>query len=103
MNEKHVEFSLNKIRSIFSRTSECIEAIPVGEKIPATKLAEDLAKEIGMTGPGLYPTIKFLLDGYPDVKILKGAHGGILKLASGTSAASELPLVAPLNTNTVSE
>lgn len=79
MNTKHVEDSLQKIRVIFEKASTRIEALKQGEKIPATKLAEELANEIGMTGPSLYPTIKFLLDGYPGVKILRGAHGGICK------------------------
>lgn len=79
MNSKHVEDSLAKIRTIFEKASARIEDLKKDEKIPATKLAEDLGKEIGMTGPQLYPTLKFLLDGYPGVDIKKGAHGGIIK------------------------
>jgi hypothetical protein len=33
-----------------------------------------------MTGPQLYPTLKFLIDGYPGVKVSRGAHGGIERL-----------------------
>lgn len=80
MNSLHVEDALQKIRVIFERASQKIEDLKKDEKIPATKLAEDLAKEIGMTGPQLYPTLKFLFDGYPGVDIKKGAHGGIIKL-----------------------
>lgn len=78
-SKQHLEDSLNKIRSIFEKVSQRIENEVIGnkQKIPATKLADELAKEIGMTGPSLYPTIKFLLDGYPNVLIKKGAHGGI--------------------------
>lgn len=79
MNAKHVEDSLAKIRTIFEKASTRIEDLKKDEKVPATKLAEDLAKEIGMTGPQLYPTLKFLFDGYPGVDIKKGAHGGIVK------------------------
>ena len=86
MNVDHVENSLAKIRTIFEKASERIEALKVGEKIPATVLADDLAKEHGMTGPQLYPTLKFLFDGYPGVDIRKGAHGGIVKLAPPVSA-----------------
>jgi hypothetical protein len=76
---QHIEDSLEKIRAIFIKASETIEALKTGEKVPATKLAEDLAKDVGLTGPGLYPTLKFLLDGYPGVEIRRGAHGGIIK------------------------
>lgn len=79
MNKEHVEDSLAKIRTIFEKASTRIEALKPGEKIPATVLAEDIAKENGMTGPQLYPTLKFLFDGYPGVDIRKGAHGGIIK------------------------
>ena len=79
MNTKHIEDSMTKIRTIFEKASQKIEDLKTGEKIPATKLADDLAKEIGMTGPQLYPTLKFLFDGYPGVDIKKGAHGGIIK------------------------
>jgi len=77
MNKEHVEVSLNKIRAIFERASTTIEAIPKGQKIPATKLAEDLAGEVGMTGAQLYPTLKLLIDNYPERIIKRGAHGGI--------------------------
>jgi hypothetical protein len=78
-SKQHLEDALSKIRPIFEKAMERIDALKVGEKIPATKLADDLAKEVGMTGPSLYPTLKFLLDGYPGVDIRKGAHGGIIK------------------------
>ena len=91
MSEKHVEISLDKIRTIFKKAQSRIDAIPEGNKIPATQLAEDIAKEHGMTGPQLYPTLKFLLDGYPIVDIRRGAHGGIFKLPS----KKDEPVVAP--------
>lgn len=80
MSDQHVEDSLEKIRTIFKKAQNAIEAIKVGEKIPATKLAEDIAKEHGMTGPQLYPTLLFLIKGYPGVEVRRGAHGGIVKL-----------------------
>lgn len=80
MNKDHIEKSLNKIRVIFERASQRIEDLKKDEKIPATKLAEELAKEVDMTCPQLYPTLKFLFDDYPGVAIKKGAHGGIIKL-----------------------
>lgn len=79
MNTKHIDDSLAKIRTVFEKASQRIEALKTGEKIPATKLADDLAKEIGMTGPSLYPTLLFLIKDYPGVDIKKGAHGGIVK------------------------
>lgn len=87
MNDAHVEASLAKVRAIFQKASARIETEVIGkrQKIPATKLAEDLAKEFDTTGPALYPTIKFLLDGYPNVEIKRGAHGGISPLPLATT------------------
>ena len=41
-NVDHVEASLNKIREIFVKASERIEALNPGDKIPATALAAEL-------------------------------------------------------------
>lgn len=78
---KHLEDSLTSIRSIFEKVATRIAALKPGEKVPATELAQDIAKEYGMTGPQLYPTLKFILnDKYPGVEIRKGAHGGVYKI-----------------------
>lgn len=91
--QQHVENSLAKIRAIFERAAARIEVLKPGEKIPATKLSEELGKEIGMTGPQLYATLKFLLnDEYPGVDIRKGAHGGIVKL-DPNAVAVPVPVV----------
>ncbi len=80
MVNAHIDESLAKIRIIFEKASAKIEALNKGEKIPATKLAEDLASEVGLTGPSLYPTILFLIKDYPGVEVKRGAKGGIYKL-----------------------
>jgi hypothetical protein len=78
---QHIEDSLQEVRALFMRAAIRIEAIKPGEKIPATTLAELLAKEQGMTGAQLYPICKLLVnDKYPGVVIRRGAHGGIVKL-----------------------
>src|SRR5512135_1409367 len=81
----HVEEAISQVRALFLKAATRIEAIKPGEKIPATQLAEDLAKEQSpdMTGPQLYPTLKILLDKYPGVDIRRGAHGGIYRLLPG--------------------
>jgi len=76
---KHIEDSLNEVRALFMKAAVQIEAIKPGEKIPATELAKMLAKEQGMTGPQLYPTLKIVLDDFPGVVIRRGAHGGIYR------------------------
>lgn len=81
MNTKHIEDSLAKIRTIFEKASERIDALKPGEKIPATKLAKDLGAEFNIAGETLYPSLKFLFDGYPGIEIRRGAHGGLVKLA----------------------
>ena len=76
-NKDHIENSISIIRAIFEKASDRIEAINPGDKIPATKLAEDLAQEIGMKGAQLYPTLLFLFKDYPNRELRRGAHGGI--------------------------
>jgi hypothetical protein len=79
----HIEDALNEVRALFMKAATRIEAIQPGHKIPATVLAEELAKEQGMTGPQLYPTLKIVLDDYPGVIIRRGAHGGIYRPLPG--------------------
>ena len=77
--EQHIENALNEVRALFVKAATRIEAIKPGEKIPATKLADTLAKEIGKTGAQVYPVLTCLIVGYPGVEIKKGAHGGICR------------------------
>jgi hypothetical protein len=81
MNNEHINNSLAKVRVFFEEASEIIDAINPGEKMPATALAAIIAEKHGMTGPGLYPCLKFLFEGYPGVEIKRGAQGGIKKLS----------------------
>jgi hypothetical protein len=78
--EQHIDETLAKLRAIYVEAATRIDALKGEEKVPATKLAEEIASSRGMTGPQLYPTLKFLFDGYPGVKISRGAHGGIQKV-----------------------
>lgn len=82
MSEKHIEDSLDKIRVIFKKASSKIDSLKPGEKIPATKLASELGDELNITGPVLYPTLKFLFEDYPNVRVRKGSLGGIEKLST---------------------
>lgn len=81
MDSNHIDLALVKIRNIFEKASKKIEEMKPGEKVTATGLAQKLAEEFEMTGPTLYPTLKFLLEVYPGISITKGAKGGITKLA----------------------
>jgi hypothetical protein len=77
MNKDHINASLDKIRIFFEEASEIIEALKPGEKVPATKLAAQIAEKHGLTGPQLYPTLLFLTKDYPGMEVKKGAQGGI--------------------------
>lgn len=77
MSKQHVDVKTEKVRVIFEKAREVIDALPRGQKIPATTLAENLGKDLGMTGPQLYPILKVLLEDYPDRLIKRGAQGGI--------------------------
>lgn len=96
MSKQHIEASLDKIRGIYQRAADKIESLKVGQKIPATVLAEEIAKDYGMTGPQLYPTLLFLIKGYPGVEIKRGAHGGIIKLPAGSAKSISVDSDRPI-------
>lgn len=79
--ENHIDESLLKIRKIFEAAAEKIEAIELDKRLPATELAKDLGEQFNLEGPQIYPTIKFLLENYPNIKIKRGAHGGIHRIS----------------------
>jgi hypothetical protein len=81
MNKDHIDNSLSKVRVFFEEASEIIDAIKPGEKIPATVLAAQIAEKHGLTGPALYPVLKFLFDGYPGITVKRGAQGGLARPA----------------------
>lgn len=68
---------LTKIRPLLMEASDMIEALKPGEKIPATELAKQVAACHGMTGPQFYPLLTYIIKGYPNRVIKRGAHGGI--------------------------
>ena len=80
MNTDHIDISLAKIRVFFEEASEVIDALKPGEKVPATKLAQQIAERHSMPGASLYPTLLFLIKDYPGVEIRRGAQGGICRL-----------------------
>jgi hypothetical protein len=93
--QQHIEEALNEVRALFVKAATRIETLAPGEKVPATTLAEDLARAIiqpdgkPMTGPQIYPTLKFLFKGYPGVEIARGAHGGIKRLPVVTAPLAQ--------------
>ena len=80
MQSIHIENSLGKIRLIFEKASQRIDALESGQKIPATTLAKELGEEFGVNGTVLYPTLLFLIADYPGIHIKRGAKGGIYKI-----------------------
>jgi len=75
----HLAMKTASVGLIYEKAAIRIEAIKTGETYPATKLAKDLACELDMTGPQLYPTLKIILDNYPGVWMKRGANGGIYR------------------------
>jgi hypothetical protein len=91
--EQHIDVTLAKIRSIFVEAVTRIESLKGDEKVPATKLAAEIAEGHDMTGPQLYPTLLFLFKDYPGVTISRGAHGGIRKTPAVVAAVVATPAV----------
>jgi hypothetical protein len=77
----HIEQSLNNVRDIFIKIAEHVEKINPGERLPSTKLADEVGAELGLTGSSLYPIMRLLTDvGYPGIKNMKGRYGGLYRL-----------------------
>jgi len=85
--EKHVNDSIKLVSEIFNKFSFRIEAMSPGSKISTTTLANEIAKDYGMTGPQIYPFLKLLTTGYPNIIVKRGAKGGLLKLAENESSS----------------
>ena len=94
--QQHIEKALDEIRvQLFDKAAARILALKDDEKVPATTLAEELAREIiqpdgkPMTGPQVYPTLKFFLKGLPCFEITRGAHGGIKPLKQNAAPVAQ--------------
>ena len=57
-------------------------------------MAEDIAKEYGMTGSAIYPTLLLLVRGYPGIENRAGRRGGLYKVAP---SANEAEIVSMTN------
>lgn len=82
---KPLEASLAKVTEIFTHAEARIDALKVGEKVPATTLANDIASLYDQKGPQMYPLLKVYFDTRADgpdadIKIKRGATGGIEKV-----------------------
>lgn len=80
MSHQDVETALNKVRTFFLEVQEHIDAMKVGDKVPATKLADAIARRHDMTGPQLYPLLKVFFDNCQELLVKRGAHGGLFKI-----------------------
>lgn len=78
--EGHIEKTLDNIRTIYKQAADIIGALKSGEKIAATELAAQVAKNYGMSGPQMYPTLLFLLKDYPGTTRKRGVQGGVWKI-----------------------
>jgi hypothetical protein len=82
----HVENSLVKVRQMFESAALHIEALKPGAKrLPSTVLADQIAKEHGMTRAQVYPVLLLLLEGYPNIARHNGRNGGIEKIDPATA------------------
>jgi hypothetical protein len=74
MSHPSVDLALDLIRPFFDEAQAHIEAMKVGDKVPATKLAASIAERHGMSGPQIYTLLKFFFDSCPELKVSRGAH-----------------------------
>ena len=74
----HIDFSLQKIESIFNSTSTILQGMSLGETTTRTSLSHRVAPSYALTGAFLYPTLMFLFRDYPGMEI---GSKGVLKVA----------------------
>lgn len=94
--DQHLQMVLqSRILPMLQDASDVIKALKVGEKVPATTLADKIAERHNMKGPSFYPMLKLLIQDYPGVRVLRGAKGGIEKLwdVEPTNAVVPVPVV----------
>lgn len=89
MNNVNVDKALELIRVFFDEAQAYVDTMKVGDKVPATKLAEEIAKRHGQTGPQLYPTLKVFFDNHDELEVRRGAHGGLFKVESKSTAKAK--------------
>lgn len=106
----HLDNSLNYVKRIYSKAIAHLEALAVGEKLAATKLAETVANEMNaedqndnLDGPNLYPVLRFLYKDYPNFVCLRGKHGGLKRLHLSTDANQDLVLESQETTSEVQQ
>lgn len=99
MSHQDIEVALGTIRNFFLEAQQHIDTMKVGDKVPATKLAEQIAQHHEMTGPQLYPVLKFFFDVCSDLNVKRGAHGGLFKVAPPSTTATAPEAVADVATS----
>jgi hypothetical protein len=88
MTKQYVDDVLALIRPFFDEVQAHIDTMKIGDKVPATALAAKIAERHDMTGPQLYPTLKFFFDNCPELEVRRGAHGGLFKVALKTEVVA---------------
>lgn len=83
--DKNIEAALAKVQALYEEAGSRIDALAVGQKIPATALAETVGALHGIKGPQAYPLLKIYFDTRAsaddtDIVIKRGALGGIEKI-----------------------
>lgn len=79
---EHIDLAASRMRKIFQSVSNKIEermkVVAVGSKLcNVTALAVEIGKEFDCSGPEMYPFVKAILEGYPNIECKRGAKGGI--------------------------
>lgn len=90
MNDKidAVSLALSMIRPYFEEAQAHIDGMKVGDKVPATILAAQIAERHGKTGPQIYPVLKFFFDSCPELDVRRGALGGLFKIVPKDQVAT---------------
>lgn len=89
MSNNNVENALDLIRPLFEEAQAYVDTMSLGDKVPATKLAQTIAEHHGQTGPQIYPTLKVFFDSHDELEVRRGAHGGLFKIESKAKKAAE--------------
>jgi hypothetical protein len=84
----HVELSLERIRVIFKAFANELDKLIAGhgpeDRVRIVEWCErycaDKSNNCNMAAAQLYPTLCYLLEGYPGIEVKRGRHGGAYRI-----------------------
>lgn len=80
--QQHLDNALLQVRKMFNATVTYISNMPVGQRLPASKISGIIGEQFGMNGAKFYTINSLIMDNFPGTSIGFGKNdGGFRKFA----------------------